>query len=84
MGPTMPILEHTQIDGGRFGVSIVAHDTYAIIPPSDAGLIAAAPTMIDALRELVIAAEAAGWDLDDLNAPILHAARAALAKGEAR
>ena len=43
-----------------------------------------APTMIDALRELVIAAEAAGWDTDVLNAPILDDARAALAKAEGR
>ena len=33
----MPILEHTLIDGGRFGVSIVAHVTYAIIPLSGDG-----------------------------------------------
>ena len=49
---------------------------------ANARLIAAAPTMIDALRDLVIAAEAAGWDTDVLNAPILDAARAALAKTE--
>jgi hypothetical protein len=41
--------------------------------------------MLDALRELTIAAEAAGWDIDADNAPILAAARAAIAKatGEA-
>jgi hypothetical protein len=36
--------------------------------------------LLDALRELTIAAEAAGWDVDTANAPILNAARAALAK----
>lgn len=51
---------------------------------ANAALIAAAPDMLEALRELVIAAEAAGWDLDDLNAPILNAARAAIAKAEGR
>jgi hypothetical protein len=56
--------------------------------PSDranARLIAAAPELLDALRELTIAAEAAGWDVDAANAPILNAARAAIAKatGEA-
>ena len=44
----------------------------------------AAPTMFDALRELVIAAEAAGWDTDVLNAPILNDARAALAEAEGK
>jgi len=46
-------------------------------------LIAAAPDLLDALRELTIAAEAAGWDVDAANAPILNAARAALAKATA-
>jgi hypothetical protein len=47
---------------------------------ANARLIAAAPDLLDALRELTIAAEAAGWDVDADNAPILKAARAALAK----
>jgi hypothetical protein len=52
---------------------------------ANARLIATAPTMLDALRELTIAAEAAGWDIDADNAPILAAARAAIARatGEA-
>jgi hypothetical protein len=33
---------------------------------------------MSALRELIAAAEAAGWDTDAQNAPILNAARAAL------
>lgn len=40
----------------------------------------AAQELLDALRELTIAAEAAGWDVDANNAPILNAARAALVK----
>ncbi len=51
---------------------------------ANAALIAATPDMQAALRDLVIAAEAAGWDVDRDNAPILNAARAALAKAEGR
>lgn len=40
----------------------------------------AAADLFAALRDLTIAAEAAGWDLDKQNAPILNAAREALAK----
>jgi hypothetical protein len=36
--------------------------------------------LLAALRELTIAAEASGWDVDADNAPILNAARAAIAK----
>jgi len=39
--------------------------------------------LLDALRELTIAAEAAGWDVDAANAPILNAARTALANATA-
>ena len=42
----------------------------------------AAANLIDAMREIIIAAEAAGWDVGD-NAPILDAARAALAEAMA-
>lgn len=45
---------------------------------------AAAVDMLAALRELTIAAEGAGWDVDQCNSPILNAARAAIAKAEAR
>ena len=47
---------------------------------ANARLIAAAPALLAALRELTIAAEASGWDVDADNAPILNAARAAIAK----
>jgi hypothetical protein len=47
---------------------------------ANARLIAAAPELLAALRELTIAAEASGWDVDADNAPILNAARAAIAK----
>ena len=33
----MPIHEHTMIDGGAYGVSIVAHITYSIARPSGDG-----------------------------------------------
>lgn len=46
----------------------------------DMAVIAAAPEMLAALRELTIAAEGAGWDVDPCNAAILGAARAAIAK----
>lgn len=39
-------------------------------------------TDLDAFRELVIAAEAYGWDIDPDNAPVLNAAREALANAE--
>lgn len=51
---------------------------------ANSALIAAAPEMLSALRELTIAAEAAGWDVDKENKPILNAARAAIAKAGAR
>lgn len=44
----------------------------------------AAPDMLSALRELTIAAEGAGWDVDQCNLPILNAARAAIAKAEGK
>jgi len=46
----------------------------------NARLIAAAPKMAASLRELIIAAEAAGWDTYAPIAPILNAARAAYAE----
>ncbi len=49
---------------------------------ADARLIAAAPELLAALRELTIAAEASGWDVDADNAPILNAARDAIARAE--
>ena len=38
--------------------------------------------LLASLRELTIAAEASGWDVDADNAPILNAARAAIAKAK--
>jgi len=63
------------------GESIVAAITIGRgATEADAHLIAAAPKMAASLRELIIAAEAAGWDTDAQNAPILNAARAAYAE----
>ena len=47
---------------------------------ANARLIAAAPDLLEALRELTIAAEAAGWDQDRQNLPSLNIARAAISK----
>jgi len=74
-----------------WGVCIVGGLTYVARIPGRASarkeantrLIAAAPELLDALRELTIAAEAAGWDVDAANAPILNAARTALANATA-
>lgn len=61
----------------------IIHETWHpcdFVVDANARLIAAAPEMLAALRELTIAAEAAGWDTCRYNAPILDAARDAIAR----
>jgi hypothetical protein len=84
--PPIPFKEHKTLtvfsDGFKRGdVAYMQHGLWGGEQAfANARLIAAAPELLDALRELTIAAEAAGWDVDTANAPILNAARAALAK----